>query len=84
MVGYELLDAREWAISRAGEIGSDLRGRDVDADFEVEDGIEMVGLTFVEVEAVDAMERVSWSALTEAESDSPYSSLRCRQSHSVE
>jgi len=76
VVGYELLDAREWAISRAGEIGSGFRVRDVDADFEVEDGIEMVGLTFVEVEAVDAMERVSWSALTEAESDSPFSSFR--------
>jgi hypothetical protein len=47
-------------------------------------GIVMDGFVLVEVEVVEVTERVSWSALTVAESGSPYSSFRWRQSHSFE
>jgi hypothetical protein len=54
-VEYELLEALEWAVSRAGEMGSGFRVRDV--DFWV--GIDMDGLGFVEVEVVEVTDRVS-------------------------
>ena len=39
-------------------------------------GIVIDGFVLVEVEVVEVTERVSWSALTVAESGSPYSSFR--------
>jgi hypothetical protein len=70
-VEYEDDDAREWVISRVGEMGS-FRVRD--AVFVT--GIVIDGFVLVEVEVVEVTERVSWSALTVAESGSPYSSFR--------
>jgi hypothetical protein len=61
-------------------MGSGFRGRDVDLVV----GMVMDGLRdLLEDDAVEAIERVSWSAETVAESGSPYSSVRCRQSHSL-
>ena len=45
-------------------------------------GMLIDGFDLVEVDAVDVTERVSWSALTVAESGSPYSPFIWRQSHS--
>jgi hypothetical protein len=70
-VEYEEDDAREWVISRVGEMGSFLV-RDV--VFVI--GIVIDGFVLVEVEVVEVTERVSWSALAVAESGSPYSSFR--------
>jgi hypothetical protein len=70
-VEYEEDEAREWVISRVGEMGSFLV-RDV--VFVI--GIVIVGFVLVEIEVVEVTERVSWSALTVAESGSPYSSFR--------
>lgn len=67
---YEDDDFREWVISRVGDMGS----------FLVRDVVFVVGMfiedfDLVEVDAVEVTERVSWSALTVAESGSPYSPI---------
>ena len=78
-VEYEDDDFREWVISRGGDMGS----------FLVRDVVFVIGMLIddfdmVEADAVEVTERVSWSALTVAESGSPYSPFIWRQSHSFE
>jgi len=78
-VEYEDDDFREWVISRGGDMGSFLV-RDV--VFVI--GVFIDGFVLLEVDAVEVTERVSRSALTVAESGSPYSPFMWRQSHSFE